>query len=295
MKQKKRLIICVVFIFSMVVSSNINGLPITSTFTPQPGPNNAPLQTNHLLWDGNQEHALNASDVAVNSVSINFTINDLDGDNMDWYIYQGTNLVDSDTTTGNGTKITTNVSWFTQLQNYTLYFNVTDGSSWNNKTLWFTTTYTIPVFSDENPPNGSTITTDSRDWSITITDTYPFNYTIEASNNQSTNGTRNTTGTYTLSMTNLSEYTEYIVWVNATNGNNSISEWFVFNTLGFGSTNPRRPGGGGGGVIPTVSADDNNNDETGETETMDNQTLGIIILLAVGAAIVVLLLKRRAK
>ena len=293
----KQVLVPLLILF-MLFSTSSSALTITSTFTPLAGANNSPVQTNHVLWDGNHEYALNASDVAVNLVSINFTITDADGHNMNWTLYQGTNLIDSDTTTGNGTKITTNTSWIKQKTNYTLYFNVTDGVDWNNKTLWFTTNYSIPVFSGENPGNGSTITSSSTTWSITITDEVPFNYSISCSNNQSINGTRNTTGTYSLPLSGLSEYTEYIVWVNVTNGNNTIHRWYVFNTLSFGSgSTPRRPGGGGAGLLippteDTLPSGTSSKDTGGSGMTMYT---GLLILVVVIFLFIFLYLKRRKK
>ena len=115
---KKTFLLILFLVLCFFIS--VKGVPTIGTFTPI-SPNQSPVQSNHLIWDGITEKSLNATDVNVSSVSINFTINEPDGDPMDWYIYYNNSgtwgLVDFGTGTSNGTKISTNVSWFRPVTN----------------------------------------------------------------------------------------------------------------------------------------------------------------------------------
>jgi len=244
---KKIIIISILLIFFF--SINVKGIPTTGTFTPLPPPNQVPVQSNHLIWNGLTEKSLNATDVNVSSISINFTITDINANSMDWYIYHNASgtwkLVDSGIGVYNGSKITTNVSWFRQLTNYSISFNVTDGSLWANETHWFVTDYSVPYLSGENPSNGSIITTSSCSWSINITDYTIFNWTINCSSGDNSSGNMSTNGTFYLNMTGLTT-ASYTVWVNVTNGNMSINHFFIFTVIISAVT----PGRGEGWVPP---------------------------------------------
>jgi hypothetical protein len=77
---------------------------------------------------------------------------------------------------------------------------------------------TAPVFSDENPINGSMGKPLSLTWSITIEDPDgdAFNWAIECNNSQSNSASSASNGTKTLALTRLQYATVYTIWVNAT-------------------------------------------------------------------------------
>ncbi|MFO7678340.1 MAG: NosD domain-containing protein, partial [Thermoplasmatota archaeon] len=90
-----------------------------------------------------------------------------------------------------------------------------------------------PIFSNENPENGSTGQERSFTWNITIQDPEgdTFNWTINCSNGQNSAGTDETDGTKDLTISGLDFNTTYIVWVNATDEYNAeTKEWFTFTT-----------------------------------------------------------------
>lgn len=245
-------IIPIFLLFFLCIPININALPTTGTFTPI-AINQAPVQSNHLIWNGITEKTLNATNVNVSSTSINFTITDPNSNTMDWYIYHNASgiwqLIDSDTGVNNGTETTTNVSWFGQLTNYSISFNVTDNALWTNESYWFITDYSVPQFSDVNPSNGSIVTTSSCSWHLSITDLVTFNWTIECDNGQSSSGNDDTSDTFYLNLTGLTTLTLYNIWVNATNWNKTNNDSYIFTVII--PTTPS-PSVGGGGWVPPI-------------------------------------------
>lgn len=109
--------------------------------------NNAPVQSNHILWceSSNDEFLFNASDISKYITSINVTVNDSDGDYMN--ITTRTNVSDTwqiinQTSSGmlNGTFVSYNTSWIANYSTtYFVSFNLTDGKTWVNETYNFTT------------------------------------------------------------------------------------------------------------------------------------------------------------
>lgn len=220
-----------------IIPIQVEGVPTQGTFTPL-FTEYAPVQSNHLIWNGITEKLLNATNVNVSSTSINFTISDANNNTMDWYCYLNNSgvweLIDDASGVRNSTISITNTSWFIPLQNYSISFNVTDSFNWTNASYWFVTDYSVPLIYNPNPSNNSIVTTDLCNWSITITDFVPFNWTIECSEGNFTNGTLDTNRTFYLNITNLTQYTTYIFWVNATNTyNRSTHKIFYFNTSAF--------------------------------------------------------------
>ncbi len=232
-------------------SINANALINTGTFTPIAPANTVPVQSNHLIWDGLLEKTLNASNVNVSSESINFTIADIDAHSMDWYLYHNDSgvwkLIDYSTGVSNGTEIATNVSWFRQLTNYSVSFNVTDGIGWTNESYWFVTDFSVPQLSNESPANGSVIATSSCSWHINISDYVSFNWTINCSNGQNSSDNESTNGTFYLNLTGLTT-ASYTVWVNVTNGNMTNDSFSIFTVII--PSEETSVGGGGGGWIP---------------------------------------------
>jgi len=148
-----------------------------------------------------------------------------------------------------GTNITqTNSNFSSYNTTYYWSINVTDSYTWTNKTYHFTTMVNqTPVFSNENPSNGSTsVSTSTSTLTITINDPEgdTFNWIIEtspdignASSNNATNGSK------TCSISGLSASTTYRWYVNATDtaSKNWTREWYTFTTAASSS------GGGNGG------------------------------------------------
>lgn len=118
--------------------------------------------------------------------------------------------------------------------NYTVYVNTTDSLLWTNETFWFFTKLnTAPSLpSNPNPANESIDNPLSFTWSINITDADgdTFNWTIECNNTQSNSSNDDTNGTKSVDLSGLSHNTTYTVYVNVTDGTDSISHWFTFNT-----------------------------------------------------------------
>ena len=281
-----------IFLLIVCFSISVSGVPTTGTFTPIAPLNQVPVQSNHLIWNGLTEKLLNATNVNVSSISTNFTIADPNGDMMNWYMYHNVSgaweLIDSDTGTSNGTKVTTNVSWFRPTTNYTISFNITDSANWTNATYWFVTDFSVPQFSNEDPNNGSIISVALYNWTINITDYATFNWTINCSNGQNNSGNISTNGTFHLNLTNLLASTTYTVYVNATNGNFTNNEWFIFTYVP--PTVTGAPIGGGG-----RPAEDLPSEPSVAVVTSTLITSGIFIILTCSLTVIILIFYKKKK
>jgi len=139
-------------------------------------------------------------------------------------VYNGTDTTFTDTNLSPGT---------------TYYYQVW---SWNNTDLihsqQITSNHTQtppnnPVsLSTISPPNNSTDCPLNLTWSVNLTDSDGdgINWTIQCNNTEFNQSTMDTNGTKTLNLTNLSYYTEYTIWVNATDGYNTTNHQFSFRT-----------------------------------------------------------------
>jgi hypothetical protein len=92
-----------------------------------------------------------------------------------------------------------------------------------------------PVFGTPSPVNNSINQTKEFVWGIPINDTEGdlINYNISCSNGNFTNVTIATNGTKTLSISGLTQSTNYTIWVNATDPAGSgdwTRAWYQFNT-----------------------------------------------------------------
>lgn len=113
-------------------------------------------------------------------------------------------------------------------------WNDTD-SCWSSSTSDDTNTTdsnTAPAIENANPVNESLEQELSLTWSISISDynSDSFDWTIECSNGQSSNGNGETDGIKELSICGLDHSTLYTIWVNATDGYTITKEWFTFTT-----------------------------------------------------------------
>jgi len=115
--------------------------------------------------------------------------------------------------------------------------------SWNTTdSLWSASNATdsattdsnnAPSFTGENPANNSVDQELSLTWNITIEDPEgdKFNWSIECSNGQNNSANNENNGSKTLSLSGLSDSTEYKVWVNATDAYGAETKhWYNFTT-----------------------------------------------------------------
>ena len=116
---------------------------------------------------------------------------------------------------------------------YTMWVNATDSGSGATTSEWFdftTKSNTLPTITNENPTNGSAGQEWALTWSCVITDPdETMDWDIECNNGQSLSGT-SSSGTISLALTGLSASTVYTVWVNVTDGFDTVAEWFDFTT-----------------------------------------------------------------
>ena len=163
--------------------------------------------------------------------------------------------------------------------------------NWTNETYWFVTDYSAPQFSNENPSNGSIIRVSSCDWNIAITDLVAFNWTIDCSNGQNSSDNNSGNGTFYLNLTNLVTYTTYIIWVNATNGNLTTRDLYIFTVM------PRSTSGtsgGGGSYVPPIEEEIVEGPLLIDESTMFLTWLGLI-LFSITFIIFLLINKRKKK
>ncbi len=165
---------------------------------------------------------------------INVTINDLDGDSMDWTIETVPNIgSDSNNGEGNGS-ISAAISGLTSGTNYTWYVNVTDGMDWTNATYWFVAN-APPEFSFEVPTNQTknvSATTTTINLTIKDPNGETFNWTIETVPNVGSNSANDdTNGSKSATVAGLVPGVNYTWYVNATDGIDWTNEtyWFVVN------------------------------------------------------------------
>ena len=162
---------------------------------------------------------------------------------------------------GDGTYITSNCTIFVRLQ-LNFEYTVAEGIYTNksvapgipsphvfasngtfgaySESVYFTTKatayryYQPPIFSNEDPGNGTTVGSLAFNWSVDINNpsAEPFNYTIQCNNTQKVSANHTTNGTKYLDLVGLSPATSYKVWVNASSWNSTTftREWYTFST-----------------------------------------------------------------
>ena len=111
---------------------------------------NPPTQS----WENPTDTSTN---IPISTTSINVTIEDPDGDSLNWTFETSPNIGSQDNSSsaeGNGSK-NCSISGLTYGTTYTWYVNVSDGIDWSNETYTFTTGY-LPEINYPGPINGST-------------------------------------------------------------------------------------------------------------------------------------------
>jgi parallel beta-helix repeat protein len=95
-----------------------------------------------------------------------------------------------------------------------------------------TVSNTAPSIGTTNPTNGSTGQSLSLTWLVSIADGDgdAFNWSIECNNSQSSNADNDSNGSKSLSVNGLDYDKIYKVWVNVSDGYDTVSEWFIFST-----------------------------------------------------------------
>ncbi len=195
-------------------TTGVNHQPILGT----PSPVNGTIDTHcNLVWG--------------------IPIADPDGDPFSWTILCSNGQEASESAASNGTKMVS-LTDLTPLTTYIVWVNATDFIDALYTTGWYTFTTGAnhqPEFGLPDPENGSVNTPWSFVWNIPISDLEgdPFTWTIQCSNGQANSGTGASNGTKSLPLSNLAPFTEYTVWVNATDhleGDLTTRAWFTFVT-----------------------------------------------------------------
>jgi len=165
-----------------------------------------------------------STNIPITITTINVTIEDLDGDSLDWTIETNPDIGSSSGfNEGNGSKICT-VSGLTYGTTYTWYVNATDGIDWSNETYTFTTSYR-PELSNPGPSNGSSEQNLTPACNITVSDI--DGGTVNVSFYE------NTTGIWKLQQTNTSidvtapANVVWTIYTNATQRNTTY--WWKIN------------------------------------------------------------------
>jgi hypothetical protein len=190
----------------------------------------------------NPNPANSATNVPVTISELSVTIEDPEGDTIDWTIETSPNI-GSNSATGenNGTK-TCSISGLEYETTYTWYVNATDPYGSGNTTVVFYTFTTIsndpPVISNPNPSNGATdVSVSISELSVTIEDPEGdlIDWSITTSPDiGSSSGTGENNGTKTCSISGLEYETTYTWYVSATDPNDSgetTEKTYTFTTM----------------------------------------------------------------
>jgi len=155
-------------------------------------------------------------------------------------------------------------------------FNVTD-EAWGSSTAYVSnTTFSniAPNYGTPSPHNNSISQPLSLTWSILINDSEGdlFTWNISCSNGQYSNHSSATNGTKSLSITGLSYFTPYTIWVNTTDGYNCTRYWYNFYTIANQQvvlSNPFPPDGATGISVYLNNVSVNTTDPEGDLITWD--------------------------
>ena len=179
-------------------------------------------------------------------LSWNILINDSEGDAFSWAIQCSNGQTTGGTAASNGIKVLP-LSGLAYSTTYTVWVNATDptgSGKYTRKWYIFTTERNLPpVFGIPSPTNGSIESPRSFNWSISINDpdSDAFSWTIQCSNGQGSSGTGASDGIKSLTLTGITNSTNYKIWINATDPTGSglyTRRWYTFTTM---TSNPPTP------------------------------------------------------
>lgn len=173
-------------------------------------------------------------------------ISDDDGDSFNWTVEcsdgQSNNVNDD----GNGSKQLT-LNDLTYETTFYIWVNATDGYDWTRAWYSFTTRVEpnlnqAPSLSSISPSNGSTgVSTSLSTLSISIEDPDGdvFNWSIETSPNIGSNNVYNdSNSSKTCTLSNLEYSTTYYWYVNVSDGNHTVNNFYHFRTSSPPASNP---------------------------------------------------------
>jgi hypothetical protein len=204
--------------------------------------NNAP--------DLNIQNPTNGSTYEDISFTCNVQITDREGDTFNWSIECNNGQSSNENDANNGTKqlFLNNLSYETT---YYIWVNTSDSYDWTRDWYTFTTMSdpeinNAPTISTANPENGSiSISISLPSLSVTIEDidNDVFNWSIETSPNIGSNtGNNDSNGIKTCSLLNMDYSTTYYWFVNVSDGNYSVNNYYHFRTTSAPLINPPKGG-----------------------------------------------------
>jgi len=190
-------------------------------------PNNAPVISN-------ENPANNAVNVPIDLAELSFKIEDDDGDSMDYQVTTDPNI---GSVTGLNVKkgiYNLSISGLESRSVYNWKVVVSDGKDTVEKTFSFTTVATEPIVSNPIPSDGQMeIPLSLSQLSFKLNDYQGdlMDYTVETLPNiGSGSGNNVVNGTYSISIDGLDYSSEYLWFVNVTDGANWAHEVFSFHT-----------------------------------------------------------------
>ncbi len=147
-----------------------------------------------------------------------------------WNISEGIQVFNESGNTTTDANVLPGITYYYQIWGY----NTTD-MIWSNESILLSnrTVENILVnLSNPFPANNSVNCSVNLSFSINISDEENdlINWSIQVNDSFVNNSISDNNGIKSLSLSNLSYYTTYTVWVNATDGFNTTSEWFRFRT-----------------------------------------------------------------
>ena len=169
-------------------------------------------------------------------------VTDADGDSTTVKFYNSTDgITYTIQQTNNTVSSGTTVTWrYTQATGYnTMYYwrvTANDGEDTTTENYYFTTYESMenwPTITNETPTNQSIEQNLTINWTVYIADPNgdTVNWTINCSNGQNNSADLDTNGTKNVTLSGLTEYTTYHVFVNVTDGTNWVRKWYVFTTV----------------------------------------------------------------
>ena len=193
------------------------------------------------------QNLTNGSSYKSTSFTVNIEITDSNGDSFNWSIECNNGQSNSENNSENGTKqlFLNNLSYYTT---YYIWINTTDGYDCTREWIIFTTMINpqinyAPYISSTNPENGTLgLSTSHSLLSINIDDTDGdiLNWSIETFPDiGSKTGYNDTNGTKICTISNMDYSTTYYWFVNVSDGNHTVNNYYYFRTTSPPIINPQ--------------------------------------------------------